>query len=305
MSREAMKLALEALEQYTNVVASVNNPDAWVTVVDAGKPAREAITALREALAEQPAQQEPFGYFRYDLRLDAWVQNRAGLTGTPFYTSPPAQPDFWEGYVPEPVGAVGSFIKSESPLGCNGPTGPAQQDSTCNNTLRAQGKAYTRTCKKCGKGPCVELAQQALDKKAENARELGLDYEPAHQEPVALFKWLPEGATHIGRISVRTSSGGSLAMTTHAFKYDNAVLKVYVTDNDNEYPGWRDAKDCFFHLNFPVLPLYTSPPAQRTWVGLMRGVRVEGDTVVITVKGGNDEARCLCGELISEMEKKT
>ena len=85
---EAMKLALEALEQYTNVVASVNNPDAWVTVVDAGKPAREAITVLREELAK---------------------------------------PDFWEGYVPEPVGAVGSSIKSESPLGCNGPTGPAQQ----------------------------------------------------------------------------------------------------------------------------------------------------------------------------------
>jgi hypothetical protein len=83
------------------------------------------------------------------------------------------------------------------------------------------------------------------------------------QEPAALFKWLPEGATHIGRISVRTGSGGSLAMTSHAFKYDSEILKVYVTDNDNEYPGWRDAKDCFFHLNFPVLPLYTPPAAQR------------------------------------------
>ena len=86
---------------------------------------------------------------------------------------------------------------------------------------------------------------------------------PVQQEPAALFKWLPKGATHIGLISVRTAAGGSLAMTTHAFKYDSAVLKVYVTDNDNEYPGWRDAKDCFFHLNFPVLPLYTAPPAQR------------------------------------------
>ena len=46
-------------------------------------------------------------------------------------------------------------------------------------------------------------------------------------------------------------------------------------------------------------PLYTSPP-QRTWVGLMRGVRVDGDTVVITVKGGNDAARELCGELLKE-----
>ena len=61
---------------------------------------------------------------------------------------------------------------------------PAPQDSTCSNALRAQGKAYPRTCKKCGLGPCVELAQQALDKMAENARELGLDYEPAQQEPL-------------------------------------------------------------------------------------------------------------------------
>ena len=42
---------------------------------------------------------------------------------------------------------------------------------------------------------------------------------------------------------------------------------------------------------------------QRTWVGLIRGVRVEGDTVVITVKDGNDAARELCGALIEEMSK--
>jgi hypothetical protein len=39
---------------------------------------------------------------------------------------------------------------------------------------------------------------------------------------------------------------------------------------------------------------------QRTWIGLMRGVRVDGDTVVIKVKGGNDAARELCGALIEE-----
>ena len=105
MSKEAMKLALEALE--------------WC---HGGEPCgtAEAITALREALAEQPAppgwidelakvpdnawpaQQEPFGYFRYDLRLDAWVQNRAGLTGTPLYTSPPASKP-WVGLTDEEV----------------------------------------------------------------------------------------------------------------------------------------------------------------------------------------------------------
>jgi hypothetical protein len=35
----------------------------------------------------------------------------------------------------------------------------------------------------------------------------------------------------------------------------------------------------------------------------MRGVRVDGDTVVISVKGDNDEARKLCGALIEEMNK--
>lgn len=39
---------------------------------------------------------------------------------------------------------------------------------------------------------------------------------------------------------------------------------------------------------------------QRTWVKLMRGVRVEGDSVVISVKGGNEAARELCNELLKE-----
>jgi type II secretory pathway component PulK len=43
---------------------------------------------------------------------------------------------------------------------------------------------------------------------------------------------------------------------------------------------------------------HTAP--QRKWVGLMRGVRVDGDTVVITVKGGNESARQLCAELLKE-----
>ena len=60
----------------------------------------------------------------------------------------------------------------------------AQQDSTCSNALRAQGKAYPRTCKKCGLGPCVEMANEALDQMAENAKELGLDYEPARDNGI-------------------------------------------------------------------------------------------------------------------------
>ena len=47
---EALKLALEALKQYTNVVTSVNDPNSWETVGDGGKPARDAITAIEAKL---------------------------------------------------------------------------------------------------------------------------------------------------------------------------------------------------------------------------------------------------------------
>ena len=57
-------------------------------------------------------------------------------------------------------------------------------------------------------------------------------------------------------------------------------------------------------VNAMTQPTYYIPSKdQHTWVGLMRGVRVEGDTLVITVKGGNDVARELCGALIEEMNK--
>lgn len=48
-------------------------------------------------------------------------------------------------------------------------------------------------------------------------------------------------------------------------------------------------------------PLLHEPKQPRAWVELIRGVRVDGDTVVISVKGGNDAARHLCGELVKEL----
>jgi hypothetical protein len=41
----------------------------------------------------------------------------------------------------------------------------------------------------------------------------------------------------------------------------------------------------------------------RSWAKLIQGVRVDGDTVIIKVKNGNDAARELCGALIEEMNK--
>jgi hypothetical protein len=74
-----MKQALEALESKYIV-----NCGAWRLQQD------EAITALRQAIAEAE-KQEPYGYFRYDIQLDAWVQNREGTQGVAFYTAPVAQ----------------------------------------------------------------------------------------------------------------------------------------------------------------------------------------------------------------------
>jgi hypothetical protein len=42
---------------------------------------------------------------------------------------------------------------------------------------------------------------------------------------------------------------------------------------------------------------------KRAWSSLIRGVRVEGDTVVILAKGGNEAARELCAALIEEKAK--
>jgi hypothetical protein len=40
-------------------------------------------------MTKDKAKDEPFGYFRYDIRLDAWVQSRDSNQGAAFYTTPP------------------------------------------------------------------------------------------------------------------------------------------------------------------------------------------------------------------------
>jgi len=51
----------------------------------------ECIKAQRDELRqklEQAKKQEPYGYFRYDIQLDAWVQNKESTQGVAFYTAP-------------------------------------------------------------------------------------------------------------------------------------------------------------------------------------------------------------------------
>jgi hypothetical protein len=50
--RELMQMALDALEEYKNVVTSSNDHQDFGGVVDGGEPARDAIKALRDRLAQ-------------------------------------------------------------------------------------------------------------------------------------------------------------------------------------------------------------------------------------------------------------
>jgi len=70
--------------------------------------------------------------------------------------------------------------------------------------------------------------------------------------------------------------------------------------NDETESARQKAHDWFegLHRSHPA-----AEPARLAKVhAVFKGVRVEGDTVVISVKGGNDVARWVCGELVKGIE---
>jgi len=84
MSKEAMKLALEALE----LCNGAETAEGVVVYTD------KEITALREALAEQPAQQEPVAYLCENAvghKYFRWKKPLSTYKPIALYTSPPAQ----------------------------------------------------------------------------------------------------------------------------------------------------------------------------------------------------------------------
>jgi len=204
MSKEAMKLALEALENSVDLVShEARNAEelygkypsrlARIQGLVAFEVAHEkAITALREALAEQPAQQEP----KIDIyrSFEQWKSGNVlehGVPRTEFYTK-------------------------------------------ADLNLVEMGWRYGYDA-----GRAVE---QALDKKAENARELGLDYEPAPvQEPVAKPKLI--GWRTADFLNETTDIKKARSWEVH---YE--VLPIFEGDSNTK--------------------LATPPAAQRQWVGL-------------------------------------
>ena len=84
------------------------------------------------------------------------------------------------------------------------------------------------------------LANEALDKMAENARELGLDYEPAQQEPFGYFKAEPFGWTDCAE-----SDEGAVAL----YERPQPAQRTWVGLTKQEFnecvDGLEDLEDCW------------------------------------------------------------
>ena len=127
-----------------------------------------------------------------------------------------AKPDFWEGYVPEPVKPA----TTETNGGKTGwPPGLLQDDC----------KGLSKWLS--NKPDAKRRVREALDKMAENARELGLDYEPAQDsgvvtaggfDPRTQRTWV--GLTDEERKLVRNSVGYNQFVT--AGEYAEHVQKA-------------------------------------------------------------------------------
>ena len=98
---DTMKLALNYLDGLTRALKMDDTAHAY-----------QVIAALREALAEQPAQQEPYGWHTEDHLTDRSATTYSkdvadrwkskGWPVTPLYTSPQEQPSKpWVGLTPE------------------------------------------------------------------------------------------------------------------------------------------------------------------------------------------------------------
>ena len=169
MSKEAMKLALEALKEL------VAQTDGSLFAVKhdhvALQNARQAITALQKALANEA--------------IDKKAENAREL-GLDY--EPAQQPQRWAVFCQgcRKEWSV-SYPHPGKDICVDCDDKPAQQDSTCSNALRAQGKACPRICKKCGLGPCiadrVQPAQRTWVGLTDKERIMCRSYDP--EEAVA------------------------------------------------------------------------------------------------------------------------
>ena len=99
----------------------------------------------------------------------------------------------------------------------------------------------------CSNHGCIPK-HQALDRMAENARELGLDYDPTQIDWEAI--------------------AADQAMTIALLKAEQLAQPEPVAFTvAGEVRNWSEDFSKYQTQHY-VRPVYTTPPAQRTWVGL-------------------------------------
>ena len=131
---------------------------------------------------------------------------------------------------------------------------------------------YDALCEALAKQP----AQQALDKMAENARELGLDYEPAQQkESMRPYRLLQDnGSKYFGDSWDKAEQPAQQEPVNEGWKLvpvepTEDMWKVVNKLDDEMAAGSYDGKGCSIEQAWNcLLDAAPTPPAQRTWVGL-------------------------------------
>ena len=114
------------------------------------------------------------------------------------------------------------------------------------------------------------IKDDALEKKAENARELGFNYEP-EQEPVA---WVyPEGLEALRAGKPWTAYGTRQEPNNTAFYLSPQpdippYAWVTFTPYGDEDDVWYENPEGQLLEGWTYKPLYDTTPPQRTWVGL-------------------------------------
>jgi rubrerythrin len=133
---------------------------------------------------------------------------------------------------------------------------------------------------------------------------------PAQQLEQALWgDHLKEGETPFERFMRERKDGDALLRLYQRAVAENEQLKTqqqkpcgeaYLCDScKTPFDGAFQCPSCG-HGCATKEPVYTTPPQHKqghlTWP--IKGVRVDGDKVIIMAKGGNDAARWLCGEIL-------
>jgi hypothetical protein len=218
----------------------------------------------------------------------------------------PAKPDFWEGYVPEPVKPA-----------------PVTKDEALDLALEAleyihegannQGPhtGISWRCVAVKAEPAIKAIKQAraLDKKAENARELGLDYEP-------VWNNLPsnkdvEDAMRIKRLNQLTTppAAPDLQAELDATNRQVEILSDALSESRREvaalaapvhkplHPEIKKMYEDFFDKWFRE-----SSAAQRTWVGLTEQER--GKVYSDWRWGSNADNLVLCKCIEAKLKEK-